>query len=113
MAFATTCLPAGRDREVAGEEAGVDGTRLDPAWRAEPDQRPVVTGFAAPPRFPAVDNLAAVPVLAWLEGGGFRVGEIFLVAESLIARGHRGRAQPSECDSARRADPGRPRALPR
>src|SRR3989449_6385415 len=47
---------------VAFEVARVDLDAPDCSWRAKPDDRPVVTGTATPPRLPAI---AHVPRVAW------------------------------------------------
>src|SRR5260370_39779455 len=82
-------------REVACEEAGVDVYGRDDPGRAEPHDRPVVSRTATPPAFPAIDDLPAVAVPAWLEDGGAGSQQVFLVAKRFVAGRDHAAAEPA------------------
>src|SRR5215469_16604638 len=78
IAFSPARLDPAEFRVVAGEEARVDVDRRDRPRRAEPDERPVMSRLAAAPGLPAVDNLAAVAVVPWLESRRTSVEQVLL-----------------------------------
>jgi hypothetical protein len=111
VAFVAARLEADGLRVVSGEEAGVDVDRGDDARGAQPDQDPVVARRAAAPGLPAVDDLAAGPVVAGLERGRGRGEQVLLLAEGLVAGRDHAAAEPAGGEVGHRDHAGPPAAM--
>lgn len=77
-------LDGGVGRVVAPEPGGVDHDAADHAGQAEPDQSPVVAGFAPPPGLPAVVDLALGTEGVRLEAGTAGADQALLLGEGLV-----------------------------
>src|SRR5262249_59771748 len=75
-------------RIVTAEERGIDHDAVHDAGAAEPNDRPVVPGFAAAPSFPAVVDLALVAKVPLSEGGRIWLNEVLLFGEQLVIGVH-------------------------